>query len=313
MTEQAFAPVDIRYIKLGAGRRWVEAALSEEIIPFGFREADHASCAAGDWEAVRAQLEAGGRTGRRASDDLREIRDFYTLGDDTLWITMAEGLLWWTFASGPVVADESATQDDPSGRYRQTRGGWRSRSLAGETLSLRSLSSALTQTRFYRRTICSVREADYLLRRIRDERSQIDLELVPLQEQMLGVTRRMIEQLDWRDFEVLVDLMFARSGWLRSGQLGGAQPDVDLIVDHPVTGETAWVQVKSSAGQAQFDDYRDRFERDGGADRLFFVCHTETGSMSDPEEPHFHVWTGDRIAEVAIKTGLSDWLASRTR
>lgn len=29
---------------------------------------------------------------------MREVKDFYTLGSDCLWITFADGSLWWAFA-----------------------------------------------------------------------------------------------------------------------------------------------------------------------------------------------------------------------
>jgi Restriction endonuclease len=67
---------------------------------------------------------------------------------------------------------------------------------------------------------------------------------------------RMIRQLDWRDFETLVDLIFSRGGWQRSSVLGKNQADVDLILSQPTIGETAWVQIKSGTSQAELDDCR---------------------------------------------------------
>ena len=37
--------------------------------------------------------------------------------------------------------------------------------------------------------------------------------------------------------------------------------DVDLVLDQPATGETAFVQVKSKAGQSVLDDYIGRFRQ----------------------------------------------------
>jgi len=34
---------------------------------------------------------------------MREVQDFYSLGADCLWITFADGRLWWGFAA-PEVA-----------------------------------------------------------------------------------------------------------------------------------------------------------------------------------------------------------------
>ena len=79
---------------------------------------------------------------------------------------------------------------------------------------------------------------------------------------MIKLATRMIAQLDRRDFEILIDLILARSGWRRGSAVGDGEVDVDLLLDNPSTGETAWVQIKSTAAQATLDDYIGRFTRD---------------------------------------------------
>lgn len=78
----------------------------------------------------------------------------------------------------------------------------------------------------------------------------------------------MIAQLDWRDFEILVDLMFACGGWQRTSAVGDGEVDVDLLLTSPTTGEAGWVQIRSQASQGVLDDYLDRFRRDGSAQRF---------------------------------------------
>ena len=80
---------------------------------------------------------------------------------------------------------------------------------------------------------------------------------------MTEVAAKLIAGLHWAEFETLVDLIFARSGWQRVSRVGGTLADVDLILEQPVTGETAFVQVKSKAGQSVLDDYIGRFRRSG--------------------------------------------------
>jgi hypothetical protein len=100
-----------------------------------------------------------------------------------------------------------------------------------------------------------------LLRRIRDEPDPLHAQATALKVEMCEIGLRMIRQLDWRDFETLVDLIFARGGWQRSSVLGKGQADVDLILTQPTIGETAWVQIKSGTSQAELDDYVGRFLR----------------------------------------------------
>jgi hypothetical protein len=100
MMEERFAPKTVRYIKLGRAGEWAPEAISAGTIPFGYKEVEHGSCAAGDWDAVRAQLIESGRTPSGASQGVRELRDFYELDETALWVTMADGHLYWTFADG---------------------------------------------------------------------------------------------------------------------------------------------------------------------------------------------------------------------
>lgn len=220
--DREFAPGAIRYIKLGTGGRWARQAIADGTVPFGYREVSHAACAAGDWDKVRGKLAAMGRTGPGITHGLREIRDFYELGDDALWGTIADGHLWWTFASSevrPVAGDDA---DLPS-RLREALGGWRRESLTGEPLTTAGLSSALTRTANYRMTICAVDRADYLLRRIKGIDDRLQAEAKAVQVQMQDLALRMIRDLRWEEFETLIDLIFARSGWRRTSVLGKDQ------------------------------------------------------------------------------------------
>jgi Restriction endonuclease len=309
---QTFGPVAVRYIKLGENGKWATNALEQKIIPFGYRSVDHDLCEAGNWDEVRRRLVGMGRTVRGVSQGLRELKDFYGLPENTLWVTMADGHFWWAFAEGPVVGIERSNSNEPA-RYRRTRGGWSKTSLTGEPLTVRSLSSALTRTASYQMTICAIKHADYLLRRIRDEPDPVHAQATELKLEMSEIGLRMIRQLDWRDFETLVDLIFARGGWQRSSVLGKDQADVDLILTQPTIGETAWVQIKSGTSQAELDDYVGRFRRDGSCDRFFFVCHSPAGALRLPAQPRLHLWAAERLSDAAIDAGLFDWLMDRTR
>ena len=308
-----FAPGQIRYIKLGQGGAWAAKALALGIIPFGYPQVSHTLCASGRWEEVGQQLKDMGRTKAGVSQGLRELRDFYELPADTLWVTVADGHVWWAFAEGPVTAteNEGGGSDGPA-RQRATRNGWSRQSLTGEALTTASMSSALTRTANYRMTICRIDRGDYLLRRIRGEQDPLHKQALALQQQMRQLALAMIGQLDWADFETLVDLIFSRNGWRRGGVLGRNQADVDLLLDHPVTGQMAWVQVKSATNQAELDDYLGRFARDGSAQHFFYICHSEAG-LTLANEPHLHLWAGDRLAKIAVEAGLFGWLVQRTQ
>lgn len=51
------------------------------------------------------------------------------------------------------------------------------------------------------------------------------------------------------------------------------------------TGETAFVQVKSSASQATLDDCVRRMDAGDGWSRLIFACHSPRGSIDVGDRP----------------------------
>jgi Restriction endonuclease len=306
-------PKEVRYIKLGSGGKWVRTSFARGEVHFGYSSVPHEPCAAGDWDAVAALLRQGGRNPAKVKDGVREIRDFYTLGSDCLWITFANGRLWWCFAD-PAVTWLGAADDDRGSRMRRTVSGWRDTSLTGEVLQVERLSSRLTQVAAYRQTICRVKAVnaqDYLLRRINGIEEPLITRANAAKAAMVAVASDMIAQLHWADFETLVDLIFGRTGWQRVSRVGGTQKDIDLVLQQPTTGELVFVQVKSKATQAVLDDYIERFRASGVYDRMFFMCHSPTGALSTPEDQHIHVLTGASLTNMAINAGLLDWLAER--
>jgi hypothetical protein len=305
-------PSAVRYIKLGQGGAWAPEAIEQAIIPFGFSQVPHAPCAAGDWSEVRRELEAAGRTKSGISHGIREIQDFYELGPDALWVTFADRHFYWTFAEAEVIAVD-APEPGSWHRFRHCIGGWSRLSLTGEPLSTSSLSSALTRVAGFRQTICTVERQDYLLRRIRGEEEPLLAKVRKVRSELETVALEMIAGLDWRDFEIMVDLLFANGGWRRQSALAAGEVDIDLLLDNPVTREAAWVQVKSRCDQAVLDDYLERFQRDGSAQYFFLVCHSPATKLRAPAGPGIHVWAGPALARAALSAGLLDWLIERTR
>ncbi len=194
--------------------------------------------------AVVQFLNEEGRSLGKARDGAREVRDFYTLGSNCLWITFADGHLWWAFAE-PEVTWLGVAEDGQGARIRKTVDGWRKVNIEGEPLRIDDLSTRLTQVAAYRQTVCRVKASDYLLRRINGIEEPVVARARDARSTMIAVATEMITGLHWADFETLVDLIFARAGWQRISRVGGTQADTDLVLEQPTIGETAFVQVKS--------------------------------------------------------------------
>jgi hypothetical protein len=305
----AVAAKQIRYLKLGRGGRWESVSLDQGELHFGYGTVPHKLALAGDREEIRGFQIQQGRSANTASDDAREVSEFYRLGADCLWITIARGFLWWTFAEAEVTW--LGRGEGHGVRIRKAIGGWRNTDINGVRLLATSLSTSLTKVASYRRTVCRVNAEDYLLRRINGIVEPLVERGNQAREALIQVVSEAIKTLDWADFETMVDIIFARSGWHRASAIGGTQKIVDLVLEQPTTGERAAVQVKSSANQRILDGFISSADEGGKFQRLFFACHSPRGQLSSPEREDVHIWTGRELAETALRLGLSDWILER--
>jgi hypothetical protein len=308
------SPAAVRYIKLGRGGAWFSRCIREGLIEFGHSQVPHEVAISYSRDELELFYQGLGRSPGKAKDFARELQDFYSLGSDCLWITIGDGRLWWAFAEPQVIPADAGAAEGRGARYRQVIGAWRDTDVNGEPLTLTTLSTRLTKVAAYRQTLCRIDAEDYLLRRINGEVDPAAARAGLARAELIASARVLIEQLTWRDFEVLVDLIFAGSGWRRASAVGGSdQADTDLVLEQAVTSERAFVQVKSKATQATLRDYVDRFEASIGYDRLFFLCHSPNGDLSGNDQPGVHIWLGDKLAEQAVKAGLFDWLLEKAR
>lgn len=296
----------VRYIKLGEGGGWARAAIERNELPLGYMEVPQV-IAQQDRDAVRDFLVGLPQYAAKASDHARQIHDFYNLDENCIWITFENDHLWWTRASKEVVW--LGNQDGNYGaRVRRCIGSWSNRDLKGSELVASRLSTKLTSVAAFRSTICNVKARDYLMRRIAGSEEPLVAKANSLRSELMVVMEEAIASLHWADFETLVDLVFARSGWNRVSVLGGTKKDVDLELENPVTAERAFVQVKSTADQRVLDDYIDRYEQAGTYQRMFFVCHTPRGALTAHDRSDIIVWRPDSFAAAVMRSGLQDWL-----
>lgn len=302
------APKQAIYIKLGRSGSWESECLEKGIIRFGYKETPFESAQSGDWDTVwEFWYSARKRDAGTATRDLGQIRHFYEDGDDTLWITLSGGLLWWCFAKPGVQM-----HPDGHGTYRECVAGWKSTDIAGNKLSSEKLSGNLLRVQGFRGTICDVKAFDYLIRKLNNQ-------LLPEVEAATKTENEMVERivsllrmLTWQDFELLVDLVFSNSGWRRVGQLGKTQKTVDIELLLPTTGERAFVQVKSAASKAELTDYLARLRENVLFDKMFFVWHTgEIGEIPEADKANVLLIGPALLARMVFEAGLASWLREK--
>jgi hypothetical protein len=308
----AITATTVRYIKLGQNGSWEQAALDQGELHFGLRDAPHDLLLTGTFEEIRQHYVDQGKVAGSATRDAREAEEFYRLDETCLWITFARDHMWWAFAAPEVtwIGGDGSTGGE---RVRKTLGGWRNTDVKGVPLRMRGLSTKLTKVAAYQRTICGVEAEEYAIRRINGIENPLAARSEAVREAMVDVTAEALKLLDWRDFETLVDLIFARNGWNRVSTTGGTQKLIDLELERPMTHERAAVQVKSQARQAILDDYARRIEEAGQFKAFFFVCHTWQGPLPVVQDRNnVHVLVGRELAQAVLRTGLHEWVLEKT-
>lgn len=100
-------------------------------------------------------------------------------------------------------------------------------------------------------------------------------------------------------------------------QASGTLEDIDLLIEQPTIGEVVSVQAKSRASQAALVVSKALPAREHmndasiGLTRTFFVCHSPDGVFPIGGASGAHLWTGEYLANVAVKSGLFEWLMDR--
>ena len=292
----------MRYIKLGQGNAWTKDCLENGYIALGHDDAPHDLCIAGEWDGVEKAIQSA-RGISRPRNAAREVQDFYELDDHSLWITFHAGQMWWAKAETEVIP-ESTPSGGSGSRYRRVIGSWAPTDVQGKPLLLDQISTKLTKTGSYRQTLCRIEAEDYALRLINAAENPAILKARSAREEFTSCLLPLITSLHESDFEMLVDLLFSRLGWVRVSSLGGLQKDTDLILEQPATKARALVQVKSVANQSVLDDYAKRLG-DQPADYRYLVCHSLRGKLSSETVT---VWSGPDLATRVVEAGLTEWL-----
>lgn len=299
-------PTSVRYIKLGEGGHWEPECLKRGIVRFGFgtSEPDRFHlCQQARWSDLARSFEKGGKTKSVATRFANESRDFFLDDGSTLWITFMGRTLFWGFCE----PEPPQVHEDGDGVYRRISGGWKGTDLHGERLTMDRLSGALTQLASYRGTSCSVKASDYVIRRINGTKLPEVQHAVEAQGAMWDALVPLMRLLVPQDFELLVELVFAASGYRRIEIVGKTQKTIDLDLELPITGKRAFVQVKSRTSSAELARYVERIEEQ--YDEMFFVFHTGTATTKDDR---VRVIGPADLARRVFDAGLSDWLIRKT-
>ena len=297
------------YIKLGSGGDHEHECIKvNNTLWLGYTDVPHELCRDRKWEEVKAVLmRKRGCSPGTATRCVNQICTFYEAGEDVLWVTFHKNQLWWCFARPEItlLPDGSKTRD--------TRDGWRSTDIHGKPLDMSRLSGKLISMQRYQGTVCSVKEFEYLVRKINGQRSPLEQAALDARDTLAQALEQIIRRLNWKEFELLTDLIFRQAGWQRIGQLGKTQKTLDLDLFSPIANERYLVQIKSRASRKQFEQFQ---EKTGGMEafsRYYFVVHSPASNLIKALETEaYKLWLPVEIASLVIQYGLVDWVIEKT-
>ena len=306
-------PKTVRYIKNGAGGRWWKAAKASGQLHAGWQEVPPELLVRRDLDAIAPKVRAWSEGRNGATQDVKALRTLLEHPSQHLWITFEDGCLWWcTVHDGPQPNPKKESMSE--GHFWLTCDRpWSNVTLGGvRSLVMAELPGTITTTAGFRGTVCEPGGAKEILRIIQNEEDADAKAAAVARAAYETAVAKLVARLSPKDFEMLVDLILARTGWNRLQKVGGVSEGIDLEVENITSDEVAFVQVKSTAGQATLDDYLARYDdRRGRYHRMIFVVHSPKGALAAPSDPSVSVWEQDAIAHRVVKLGLADWVAAR--
>lgn len=299
----------VLFIKLGQGGLFERECIEKNhTLRLGYKEVEHNFCSNGQWQNVHNYFSTVKNDKTFvASSHTNQIKQFYEEGEETLWITFFANKLWWCFSKPEITILPDKTKTRP------VIGKWSDKDINGNVLLSSNISGKLLKTQGFRGTICSVPEKKYALEKINCEQLKEVVEVEKaLYELKLKLTF-LIQNLQWKDFETLVDLIFRQAGWQRVGDTGKTQKTLDLELFAPVTSERAIVQIKAQSDLFQFLSYQEQFATMNDYDKFFYVVHTANNNLELYEnETETKLYLVDKVAELTISAGLVEWVIKKT-
>jgi hypothetical protein len=307
----------VLYVKNGAHGKWWPVAKANGQIHAGWSNIPHDLLMNPDYEAIRQhERDYYTKLGKPKGPAVAAANALWRLLHEPsqhIWVTFEEGRTWWcTVRDGAVI--NPTGEDEHSGNFwlvcdRR----WSDESLVHKRkLAIPILPGTVAAAAGFKATVAKPRAWETILRIIRDEQDEDAIKAANARASYVAAIENMVKRLHWKDFELLIDLVFARTGWTRISVLGATQKDIDMEVQNLTADEIAFVQVKSSADQATLVDYIDRFEAQSDRyARMIFAVHDPQGLSPPTDDPRVQVWTGERIAQLVVRLGLGEWVENR--
>ena len=311
-------PIVIRnayYVKLGRGGKWADDSLSKGMIRIGWRnqtvdDINNWREAAIRETEIRSREKDGSPTAKSAvANDVSAPSKIVHSTPEDVWITFHGPYLWW------CRVGKDGIEQDAISKYRTAGGRWSNCDIEGNRLIINQLPGRLSMKQRFSGTICGFDEdqLDDLHRLLNNQPSEDFLAVSRAKATLTKQVEGGLSLLHWKDFEILVDLVFRNAGWRRGSCVGETMKSVDMELEEPITGYRYQVQVKSDATIADFTKYADEFDGND-FEKLYFVAHNSKEKWANaPKYDNVELILQERLAEMVVDFGLVNWLLKKIR
>ncbi len=256
---------------------------------------------------------------------VRQIKDFFEDYGETLWITTSDKTLYFNFSKDKPAEIRTLSikgEEKESFTLREMEFDWTNLDSEKTSLKLSLLNGGIKKTVSYQGTICKFQNhetadkrnyAKLLVKRILNEKNEkIDAAKKALEE-IQSALQSMIVDYEEKDFELLIELIISRAGFKRIGVAGKNEEFTDLEIQHPISGETYVVQVKSEADNDLYKGYikkHQNYRINNQSCKMIFAYHTGKIDESIRLNPGQEViiWDVVEIAKLALINGLAEWI-----
>lgn len=306
-------PNSVRYVKNGPGGQWWKAAKANGQIHLGWRSVPHTLLRTGNMGPIEKIIRAEFGKKHGATQDFKALQTLLLNPSQHLWITFQEGCMWWCTVRNGIKTNPDGEATGKGHFWLTCELPWSNRSIDGMRHLVKSeLPGNVGAVDGYRATVCEPKAWKEVLRVIRNEEDAEAHIALLAREAYEDAVAKLVNRLGPKDFELLIDLILSRTGWVRLAKVGGATEGIDVEVENVSADEIAFVQVKSAASQGDLDDYVSKFTAQKDRyNRMIFAVHSPSGVLKPPTGQSVQVWTGKKIAHLVVKLGLGDWVAKR--